>query len=325
MLGATPSRFLGPSDEALRAVAEEMGRGETFHQPTVAVYFGEPGKTVPDPFFGGAGPARTGCTLCGGCMVGCRHGAKNTLDRNYLYLAERLGAVIHPLTTVERIEPLRRRSRRGLPRSPAGAPAASCAARGARQWRARQVVLAGGRAGHHAAAAAGPRAAAGCRRSPRAWARRCAPTPRRWWARPPAGASVDQSRGIAITSGFWPEAHTHVEIVRYGAGQDAMGRLGTLLAPGRRRRLAAAAALAGPDRPPPPRLPADAVALGLGPATAPSSSSCRPWRTRCAWPCAGARSPPAARARRRRPPTSPPPTWWRSGWPTGPAASPSDR
>ena len=77
-----------------------MGRGHTFHRATVGVYFGQDGVRVPDPFFGGEGPDRTGCTLCGGCMVGCRYGAKNTLDKNYLYLAEKRGAKVFPESRV---------------------------------------------------------------------------------------------------------------------------------------------------------------------------------------------------------------------------------
>ena len=72
----------------------------------VGVFFGEPGKTVPDPYFGGEGPDRTGCTLCGRCMVGCVRGAKNTLVKNYLWFAERLGAVVSPERTVIDIRPL---------------------------------------------------------------------------------------------------------------------------------------------------------------------------------------------------------------------------
>src|SRR3546814_4852603 len=75
----------------------------------VGVFFGEPGKEVPDPFFGGAGPRRTGCTQCGSCMTGCRVGAKNTLDKNYLYFAEKLGAELYPLTTVVDVRPRRGR------------------------------------------------------------------------------------------------------------------------------------------------------------------------------------------------------------------------
>ena len=85
----------------MKAVADQMGVGHTFALTPVGVFFGDrPGVTVPDPYFGGAGPARTGCIQCGECMTGCRHGAKNTLVKNYLYLAERLGVQVRPLTTV---------------------------------------------------------------------------------------------------------------------------------------------------------------------------------------------------------------------------------
>ncbi len=89
MLGAAPVPFETPADRVLQQVAERLGVAETYRPTDVAVYFGEPGVKVPDPYFGGAGPPRSGCIRCGGCMVGCRHGAKNTLDRNYLWLAER--------------------------------------------------------------------------------------------------------------------------------------------------------------------------------------------------------------------------------------------
>src|SRR5690606_13176358 len=84
MLGAVRNPHTTPIDEVLRDVAREMGREEHFHPTDVAVWFGQPGVTVPDPYFGGEGPERTGCVLCGGCMLGCRYGAKNTLDKNYL-------------------------------------------------------------------------------------------------------------------------------------------------------------------------------------------------------------------------------------------------
>src|SRR5207249_2744733 len=100
MLGVVESPIIVETDRMLKEVADEMGRGHTFHRAKVGVYFGEAGKTVPDPFFGGEGPDRTGCILCGGCMVGCRHGAKNTLDQNYLYLAEKRGVTIEPESRV---------------------------------------------------------------------------------------------------------------------------------------------------------------------------------------------------------------------------------
>jgi cholesterol oxidase len=105
MLGATRNPSLTYPDEVLRDVGRELGRGETFEQTEVAVYFGKSGETVPDPFFNGQGPDRTGCTLCGGCMLGCNHGAKNTLDKNYLHLAERRGLQIEADTEVTWVRP----------------------------------------------------------------------------------------------------------------------------------------------------------------------------------------------------------------------------
>lgn len=94
MLGAAPNPKLFDGDLALKQMAEEMGRKEHFEAPEVAVYFGKEGETVKDPYFEGKGPERTGCIFCGGCMTGCRHNAKNTLDKNYLWLAQQKGAVI---------------------------------------------------------------------------------------------------------------------------------------------------------------------------------------------------------------------------------------
>ena len=75
----------------LREYGESIGVGDTYTRTPVGVFLGEPGRTVPDPYFGGEGPDRTGCVRCGGCMIGCRYGAKNTLVKNYLWFAEKLG------------------------------------------------------------------------------------------------------------------------------------------------------------------------------------------------------------------------------------------
>ncbi len=107
MLGVVENPETTPADEACRHVAEQMGVAHTYRRTPVGVLFGErPGQDVADPFFGGAGPARTTCTSCGGCMTGCRVGAKNTLVKNYLYLAEQAGARVAPLTTVDVLRPL---------------------------------------------------------------------------------------------------------------------------------------------------------------------------------------------------------------------------
>lgn len=105
MLGANESPQIGEADRCLREVGKELTGKDTFHKNDVGIFFGTPDKTVPDPYFDGEGPDRTGCTFCGSCMVGCPVGAKNTLDKNYLYLAEGLGADIIPETMVTGIQP----------------------------------------------------------------------------------------------------------------------------------------------------------------------------------------------------------------------------
>ncbi|MEZ4642014.1 MAG: GMC oxidoreductase [Chloroflexota bacterium] len=106
MLGVTENPKFWPADHVLYDIARELDKEETFKPTPVAIFFGEPGQTVPDPFFGGEGPERAGCIHCGGCMVGCRHNAKNTLDKNYLYLAEKWGAEVRAEANVRDIRPL---------------------------------------------------------------------------------------------------------------------------------------------------------------------------------------------------------------------------
>lgn len=106
MLGTAPNPRLWPADNILKEIAEEIGQGHTFKTTPVGIFFGEEGKTVPDPFFNGEGPDRAGCIHCGGCMVGCRHNAKNTLDKNYLYLAEKWGAEVRAEANVVDVRPL---------------------------------------------------------------------------------------------------------------------------------------------------------------------------------------------------------------------------
>ena len=109
MTGVTTNPNLTPADHIIKELAEERGRGDTFKRTQVAVFFGEPGaegKTVSDPYFDGEGLARTGCIECGGCMVGCRYNAKNTLPKNYLHFAEKWGAEIRAESKVVDIKPL---------------------------------------------------------------------------------------------------------------------------------------------------------------------------------------------------------------------------
>jgi len=105
MLGATTNKLPADADRALEGVAAQLGLSDRYHMNPVGVYFGEPGVTVSDPYFGGKGPDRTGCIGCGGCMLGCRFNAKNTLDKNYLYLAEAAGAKVRANSEVLSVKP----------------------------------------------------------------------------------------------------------------------------------------------------------------------------------------------------------------------------
>lgn len=105
MLGANPSPQVGIADKCLQEVGKELRGKDTFHKNDVGIYFGTPDVKVPDPYFDGKGPERTGCTFCGSCMVGCPTGAKNTLDKNYLFLAEKNGVDIIPETEVTGVRP----------------------------------------------------------------------------------------------------------------------------------------------------------------------------------------------------------------------------
>jgi cholesterol oxidase len=106
MLGTATNPRQWAADDLLREIAASNGSSEVVRPVEVGVFFGPEGKEVPDPFFGGQGPARRGCTHCGACMVGCRHNAKNTLPKNYLYFAEKWGAQIQAESQVSDIRPL---------------------------------------------------------------------------------------------------------------------------------------------------------------------------------------------------------------------------
>jgi len=105
MLGATVNPLLAESDRAMQKLAQQIGKSANFSPTTAAVYFGEPDVTIKDPYFSGKGPDRTGCIHCGACMTGCRHNAKNTLDKNYLYLAQQLGVTILAENKVHSVKP----------------------------------------------------------------------------------------------------------------------------------------------------------------------------------------------------------------------------
>jgi cholesterol oxidase len=228
MLGATPPPRLWPAEEHLRDFARSLGREQAFAQPPVGIVFGEKaGERVPDPYFAGRGPERATCQSCGGCMVGCRHNAKNTLDRNYLHLAEQLGARIVAETRVTQLEEEGGGYRIHVRSSTAWSAKPQI-------MRARQVVLAAGALGTVELLLASQAAGSLKRLSPRL-GQFVRSNSEVICAARELGHKVDHSQGIAIASHFQASPDTSLEIVRYPAGSDAMGLLGTLAAPGSQR------------------------------------------------------------------------------------------
>jgi len=213
MLGVSRQPHETLSDRILREIAADLGREEHFDFNPVGVYFGEREVTVPDPYFDGQGPERTGCRFCGACMTGCRYGAKNSLDRNYLYIAERLGVRIQPDALVTAVRP----------RSEGGYRVEVSLRRG---WllheklglTADRVVLAGGVLGTldllfqmksdpNGLPAISNRL--GERILTNSEALIGAETPRN---------DLDMTEGIAITSILQTDEYSHVEPFRYGSG-----------------------------------------------------------------------------------------------------------
>ncbi len=229
MLGVTTNQRLAEADHRLRAMAEAAGVGASFRPTEVGVYFGAPGDAPgtrhPDPYFDGAGPARTTCIGCGGCMVGCRYGAKNTLDLNYLYLAERHGAEVHAETRVIEIRP------NGAEDGAEGYRVTAIH-RGRRVvLRARGVVMAAGSLGTQDLLLRMREGGQLPRLSPRLGHDVRTNAESLIGVRYP-GSEVDLSRGIAIGSGIHLDGRTHIEATRYPRGSDAMGLLLTVMVRG---------------------------------------------------------------------------------------------
>jgi cholesterol oxidase len=228
MLGVTVHDDDDPADQLLRELGEHLGVGDSYRKTPVGVYLDNPGETVPDPYFGGEGPDRTGCMRCGRCMVGCPHGAKNTLVKNYLWLAERRGVDVQDLRTVTGVRPL------GAADGSDGYAVTSersglLPGRGRRTMTARGVIFAAGPLGTN-------KLMQRCRLSgalPRISARLgelvrtnsemiLAVTV-------PEDYPEDLTKRVAITSSIYPDPHTHIETVTYGHDGDSMNALYTLL------------------------------------------------------------------------------------------------
>lgn len=219
MMGVVPNPRLFAPDHLLRELMQEYGEEarQSFAPSPVGAYFGEPGVEVDDPYFLGEGPARTGCTYCGGCFIGCRVGAKNTLPKGYLHLAEALGLVVFTETEAQRIQPL----------SPDGSAGYRVAAKTLggeeKTFEAGSLFVCAGVMGTHAlllrAREEGdlPRLSARLGRRVRTNSESVVAVRTK--------ALGDLSKGIAASSSAFPDPHTQVQIDRYPRGSDALALL----------------------------------------------------------------------------------------------------
>ena len=227
MLGVVQNEYVSPADNVMRGVADKLGVGHTFRLTPVGVHFGQgAGVASADPFFGGVGPARNGCTNCGECMTGCRHNAKNTLPKNYLGLAERAGAQVFPLTTVERLEQRnggwRVRTRRtgiwfGRTRT----------------FTADHVIVAAGAFNTQKLLHRMKDDGVLPELSPMLGELSRTNSEALVGAVFPKGVDSDYTLGTAITSSFHVNDRTHIQPCRYGHGSNAMAMLQTFLTNGK--------------------------------------------------------------------------------------------
>jgi cholesterol oxidase len=236
MLGVATYFPKGPADELLERYATELGVASTFTMTPVGVFLGEPGVEVDDPYFDGAGPRRSGCIRCGQCMIGCRYNAKNTLVKNYLFLAERAGAQVHAEREVVDIVPL---NAAGRPDQAATGehgylvrtehPGAWLRRR-PRTYRAKHVIVAAGALGstrllHRCRLDGGL-----SRLSDRVG--HLVRTNSESILAVTGPKDTNFSSSVAISSSIYPDPHTHIEPVTYGDGGGALAPLSTLLTGG---------------------------------------------------------------------------------------------
>ena len=236
MLGVTTNKILGPADKLLRKVAESVGVGDTFYRTSVAIFQApegvQGGVTMPDPYFGGEGPDRTTCEGCGGCMMGCRHGAKNTLDMNYLYLAEKRGCQVFAETRVTDIVPLDGANDGTLGYRVSTERSTAFFAKNRKTFTCRGVVV--------AASALGSMELLFKLKDKKSLPNLSDNIGRyvRTNSESLIGVRVpdtndDLSKGVAIGSGIYIDEHTHIEAVLYPKGSDSMSAWTTILTGGR--------------------------------------------------------------------------------------------
>jgi cholesterol oxidase len=236
MLGVTENHILGPADRILQQAADAAGVGGAFYRTRVAVLEGaegEPGgRPCPDPYFGGDGPDRATCTGCGGCMMGCRYNAKNTLDKNYLYLAEKHGAQVFPETRVVNVKPLNGKADGSDGYEVYTVCSTAIFAGKRRRFTCRGVIF--------AASALGTmdllfrlKESGSLPAISDQLGRRVRTNAESLIGVRVSHSQADLSLGVAIGSGVYLDQHTHIEATRYPAGSDAMGLLATVLTEGR--------------------------------------------------------------------------------------------
>ncbi|NGY03743.1 GMC oxidoreductase [Solimonas terrae] len=236
MLGVTENRRPGPADARLKQMADATGVGDSFYYTRVGVFFGKdgdaPGTEYPDPYFDGEGPTRKSCLGCGGCMVGCRHGAKNTLDQNYLYLAEKRGTTVQAETRVVDVRPLNDKADGSDGYEILTEPTFARFFRKRSRVTARNVVFAASSLGTQEllfklkTGGSLPNISDDLGRRVRTNAESIL------GVRYP-GTGDDMSKGVAIGSGIYIDEHTHIEAVRYPEGSNLLAGLFTILTGGR--------------------------------------------------------------------------------------------
>ena len=227
MLGVADYEGMTAADELLKEYGEEIGVGDTFKHTRVGIFFGPAGREVDDPYFGGDGPRRTGCIRCAACMLGCRSGAKNTLVKNYLWFAERLGAAVIPERQATEIRPLGAADGSAGYRVETEHPGAWLRKR-RRSFTARGVVVAAGALGTNQLLADSRHTGALPRLSGRL-GELVRTNSESIQAVTAPDDSRDFSAAVAISSSIYPDPDTHIEVVGYGRGGDAISRLYTVM------------------------------------------------------------------------------------------------
>ncbi|HSX66814.1 GMC family oxidoreductase [Nocardioides sp.] len=243
MLGVVTNPCETASDREVAKVAEQFGTADSLHATPVGVLFGgedgrDGGKDVEDPFFGGVGPRRTTCLNCGECMTGCRHNAKNTLVKNYLYLAEQAGAEVHPLTTVTDVRP---KVGGGYTVTARWTKAKLSRKSAVKTFTADHVIFAAAALGTQKLLHKLKDEGSLPKVSDRLGVLTRTNSESILGVISEPGADVDYTDGVAITSSWHPDEVTHIEPVRYGKGSNAMSLMQTVLSdggPGRFQRWA---------------------------------------------------------------------------------------